>query len=123
MLMIRLQRTGKKKVASYRLVISEKARDTQDKYLELLGTYSPHAKENAFVPNADRIKYWLSKGAQASTTINNLLITAGIIQGKKQKSVFLSKKRTIKVAEKKKAADAAKAAKVAAPAPEVAAQA
>lgn len=102
--MIRLQRVGKKKLASYRLVISEKARDTQDVYLELLGTFNPHAKENAFLPVADRITYWLSKGAQASPTIQNLLIGAGIVKDKKQKAVFLSKKRSAKLAEKKKAA-------------------
>lgn len=110
MLMIRLQRVGKKKLSSYRLIISEKARDTKDVYLELLGTYDPHAKENQFKPNAERINYWLSKGAQASTTIHNLLVSAGIVKGKKEKSVFLSKKRTVKVAAKNQAATAAKAA-------------
>lgn len=102
--MIRLQRVGKKKLASYRLVISEKARDTQDVYLELLGTFNPHAKENAFLPVTERIQYWLSKGAQTSPTIHNLLVKAGVVKEKKQKSVFLSKKRSAKLAEKKKAA-------------------
>ena len=81
--MIRLQRVGKKKLAAYRLVISEKARDTKDVYLELLGTYNPHAKENAFLPNAERIQYWISKGAQLSPTVNNLLITHNVITGVK----------------------------------------
>lgn len=103
MLIIRLQRIGKKKLSQYRLIINEKARDTKDLYLEILGTYNPHAKENAFQPKADRIKFWIEKGAQTSATINNLLVTAGIIKGKKQKSVFLSKKRSKKLAEQKKA--------------------
>ena len=80
MLTIRLQRVGKKKFATYRIIISEKARDTRDTYLELLGTYNPHAKENAFLPKADRIQYWISKGAQTSDTIHNLLVTAGVIK-------------------------------------------
>lgn len=104
MLTIRLQRVGKKKLASYRLVISEKARDTQDVYLELLGTFDPHAKENQFRPVADRIKYWIEKGAQTSPTVHNLLVSAGIIKGKKEKSVFLSKKRQTKLSGEKKAA-------------------
>ena len=103
MLAIRLQRVGKKKLAQYRLIINEKARDTKDVYLELLGTYNPHAKENAFQPKTDRILYWLGKGAQASPTINNLLVSAGLIKGKKEKSVFLSQKRSKKLGEKKKA--------------------
>lgn len=103
MLTIRLQRVGKKKVASYRLVVSEKARDTQDRYLELLGTFDPHAKENQFKPIAERIQYWISKGSQTSPTVHNLLVKAGVIKGKKEKSVFLSKKRSAKLAEKAKA--------------------
>lgn len=102
MLTIRLQRIGKKKVASYRLIVSEKARDTQDVYLELLGTYDPHAKENQFKPVKERIEYWLSKGAQTSDTVHNLLVKAGVIKGKTKKSVFLSMKRHAKIAEKKK---------------------
>lgn len=100
MLTIRLQRVGKKKIASYRLVISEKARDTQDVYLELLGTFDPHAKENQFKPVKERIEYWISKGAQTSPTVHNLLVSAGIIKGKKEKAVFLSKKRQAKIAAK-----------------------
>ena len=102
MLIIRMQRVGKKKFATYRLIISEKARDTQGAYLEALGTYNPHAKENSFLPNIERIKYWLSKGALVSDTLNNLLVANKIIEGKKKKSVFLSKARQVKLADKKK---------------------
>lgn len=118
MLMIRLQRVGKKKLASYRLVISEKARDTKDVYLELLGTYNPHAKENAFQPKAERIQHWISKGAQTSATINNLLVKAGIIKGDKKKSVFISQKRKKTIAEKSASAKAEADKKAAAQAAE-----
>ncbi|KKW33921.1 MAG: 30S ribosomal protein S16 [Parcubacteria group bacterium GW2011_GWA2_53_21] len=117
MLIIRLQRVGKKKSPAYRLVISEKSRDTQDVYLEQLGTFNPRVKENGFLPNAERINYWISKGAQTSATINNLLIKAGIIKGEKKKSVFLSQKRKKKIADKSASAKVAvdkKAAEVAA---------
>jgi small subunit ribosomal protein S16 len=114
MLTIRLQRIGKAKYPQYRLIISEKARDTQGTYLENLGTYNPHAKENQFIPKADRIKYWLEKGASTSDTIHNLLVKNSIIKGEKKKSVYLSTKRKAKVAEKQaekqKAAAAASAA-------------
>ncbi len=107
MLTIRLQRIGKNKKPTYRLVISEKARDPQDVYLENLGTYNPHLKEGAFKPNAERINYWISKGAGTSNTIHNLLVSAGVIKDKKQKSVYLSKKRKAKVEQKKKGESAA----------------
>ncbi|MBU0545789.1 30S ribosomal protein S16 [Patescibacteria group bacterium] len=102
MLTIRLQRVGKAKFPTYRVIVSEKARDTQYNYLENLGTYNPHIKENQLVAKADRIKYWIEKGAQTSDTVHNLLVSANIIEGKKKKSVFLSKARQAKIAEKKK---------------------
>ncbi|MFA6547658.1 MAG: 30S ribosomal protein S16 [Candidatus Magasanikbacteria bacterium] len=104
MLAIRLQRIGKKKFATYRIIVSEKARDTQGNHLEQVGTYNPHAKENQFLPVVDRIKYWMSKGAVPSETIHNLLVTNKLIEGKKKKSVFISKRRAAKLAEKKKTA-------------------
>lgn len=106
MLTIRLQRIGRKKFATYRLVVAEKARDTQGNSLEIVGTYNPHASENGFLPKTDRIKYWLDKGAVASDTVNNLLISNKVIEGKKKKSVYLSQKRQAKLAEKKKEAEA-----------------
>ncbi len=107
MLTIRLQRIGKKNSPTYRLVISEKARDTQGRSLEILGSFNPHAVENGLIPNTDRIKYWLSKGAQTSSTVHNLFLKAGIIGGeKKKKSVYISTDRAAKLTEKSTAAAA-----------------
>jgi small subunit ribosomal protein S16 len=60
MLTIRFSRVGKKSFPTYRLIISEKARDPYGKSLEILGSYNPHTKD--LVAKADRIKYWISKG-------------------------------------------------------------
>lgn len=101
MLTIRLQRVGKKKMAIYRVVIAEKARDNYGNNLEILGNYNPHKKEAGLILKEDRVKYWLTKGAQLSNTINNLFIKAGLIVGKKKKSVTISRKRTVKLGKKK----------------------
>lgn len=101
--MIRLQRVGKTKSPTYRVIISEKARDTQGTYLEKLGTFNPHAKENGLLIDVERVKYWLGKGAQASATIHNLLVKAGILTGAKKKVVFISKERKVKLGAKDKA--------------------
>ena len=114
MLTIRLQRLGKKNTPTYRLVIAEKARDTQGRNLEILGSFNPHVKENGLVPNTERIKYWLEKGAQTSNTAHNLFLKAGIIGGeKKKKSVYISKDRAAKIAEKAKVAAPAASAEAA----------
>jgi small subunit ribosomal protein S16 len=101
MLMLRLQRIGKTKSAAYRLVISEKTKDPQAGSLEILGQYDPTKKTKVINFNIERIKYWISKGAQPSNTVNNLLINVGVITGKKMKSVSLSKKRQTKIGAKK----------------------
>ena len=105
--MIRLQRLGKKKQPTYRLVISEKARDTQGHALEILGHYNPVNSAKVLELKEDRIKYWLSKGAQTSETVNNLLVKAGVITGEKKKSVAISDKRKVKINEKDETAKAA----------------
>lgn len=120
MLMLRLQRIGKIKSPAYRLIVSEKTKDPQAGTLENLGQFDPTKQPKIIKFNAERIKYWLSKGAQPSHTVNNLLINAGIITGgKKKKSVYLSKQRKEKIAGKKAAAvkQAEEAATKAAPAP------
>lgn len=83
MLMIRLARLGKKNKPFYRVVISEKTRDLFGTALEILGHYNPMSKEKDTELNKDRILYWLSKGAQASPTVTNLLIQHKIVEGKK----------------------------------------
>lgn len=89
MLTIRLSRVGKKNLPMYRLIISEKSRDTYGKSLEILGSYNPHTKE--LVAKADRIKHWLGMGSGMSETVNNLLIEQKIIEGEKVKASIARK--------------------------------
>lgn len=103
MLTIRLSRVGKTKQPSYRLIVSEKTKDPWGDSLELLGTYQPLGANATVSLNADRIKYWISKGAQTSDTVRNLLIDQKIIEGEKSKKVSITKRRQAKI-DKKKAA-------------------
>lgn len=91
MLTIRLSRVGKSKEPHYRLIISEKTKDPWGDYLELLGNYNPRTKQANF--KAERIKYWLSKGAQTSATVHNLLVTCKIIESPKIKASKTKKKK------------------------------
>lgn len=84
MLTIRLSRIGKKKKPTFRVVISEKARDTQGTYLELLGNFNPQTKPATVNLNAERINFWLGRGASASPTVHNLLVSENIIKAKKK---------------------------------------
>lgn len=81
MLAIKLSRIGKKNQPHYRVIISEKGRDPYGDVLEILGDYNPHTK--ALQIKGDRVNYWISKGAQPTPTVNNLLVDKGVIKGEK----------------------------------------
>jgi len=104
--MIRLQRIGKTKRPVYRIIVSPKHKDTQSGQLEILGTYDSVSKEKKLVVKADRVKYWMGVGAQLSPTLHNLFIKEKIIEGKKQKSVTISKERKAKIEKEKGAVKA-----------------
>ncbi len=72
MLNIRLQRTGKRGQAYFRVVVVEHTKKPKGEYIELVGTYNPHEKQ--FTVNRERVEYWLSKGAQVTPTVNNLMV-------------------------------------------------
>ena len=55
MLVLRLQRIGKKKKPSYWLIVSEKSKDPQAKNLEILGLYHPVQKETMIELKKERI--------------------------------------------------------------------
>lgn len=97
MLVIRFSRVGKTKQPNYRLIVSEKTKDPWGDYLENVGVYNPRTKVAEL--KIERIKYWISKGAQPSATVWNLLITKGVIEGKKRKVTRISRKRAAKIAE------------------------
>jgi len=67
---------------TFRIIVTEHTEGPKTgNIVEKLGTYNPKTKERNL--NGERIKYWLSVGAKASGTMHNMLITAGIIEGKK----------------------------------------
>jgi len=93
MLKIRLTRTGKNRHASFRVVLTEHTNPVKGKFLELLGSYNPHAEGAAKLSiKVDRLKYWMSKGVQASPTIHNILVDQKIIEGTKKESWKAPKK-------------------------------
>jgi small subunit ribosomal protein S16 len=87
MLVIRLARHGRKNWPTYRVVLQEKDWAPGSKVLETLGHMDPHTNPATVVLKTERIQYWLSKGANASNTVHNLLVTKGIVTGTKRRSV------------------------------------
>ncbi len=73
MLAIRLARIGKTKKPHYRIVVMDKRRPRNGRFVEIVGTYNPLKKPAEINLNAERIKYWLGCGAQPSDTVRSFL--------------------------------------------------
>ncbi|CAM9673264.1 unnamed protein product [Choristocarpus tenellus] len=79
---VRLQRFGRRGRPFYRVVVADSRAPRDGKFIEIVGNYDPIAnrsgvKEVTF--NVERVKYWLSVGAQASDRVEWLLGQFGIL--------------------------------------------
>lgn len=93
MLVIRMFRTGKINQPTFKIVVTEKEKPPRSGvFIEEVGFYNPVSKEK--VLKAERLKYWLKVGAQASDTVHNLLVREGIISEKKRKVKIKKKELT-----------------------------
>lgn len=82
-LKIRFARGGSKKRPFYKLVVAENTAPRDGKFIERLGSYNPLlAKENQerLVIDSERIKYWLSVGAEASERVQKLLSELNLVK-------------------------------------------
>ena len=78
MVRIRLARGGAKKKPYYRIVVADQRCKRDGRYLERIGFYNPMVKENRFEIDAERLKHWLSVGAQTSDRVGKLMKLANI---------------------------------------------
>ncbi|MDF3034713.1 MAG: ribosomal protein [Alphaproteobacteria bacterium] len=84
-LKIRLARGGAKKRPFYRIVVAESSSPRDGRFIEKVGTYNPllpHGHADRTVLDHDRIKYWLSVGAQPTDRVELFLGNAGIVEKK-----------------------------------------
>jgi small subunit ribosomal protein S16 len=110
MLMMRLQRVGRKNDPSFRIVVTDKRTGPKsDRHIDRLGSYNP--KMNHVQIDGEKAKEWLAKGVQPSDTVHNILVGQKVIEGKK-KNVLPKKSPIIDEEAIKRAAEeaAAKAA-------------
>ena len=93
MLKIRFAKTGKKNAPSFRIVVTPStSRPQGGRFLEVLGFYNSRLKEKKI--DAERIKYWISQGAQVSDSVFNLLIKEKILEGPKRKIKIKTKENS-----------------------------
>jgi small subunit ribosomal protein S16 len=78
LLKIRLSRVGKKKQPSYRVVIADARFPRDGRFVEIVGFYNPRTEPTTFEVDADKVRGWLSKGAQPTERVEKLLASRGI---------------------------------------------
>jgi small subunit ribosomal protein S16 len=107
-LKIRLARVGTKKRPQFRVVVADSRYPRDGRFIEKLGTYNPmlpkDAKERVNL-DLERVKHWLSKGAQPTDRVLRFLDAAGI----RKREPRNNPERAIPRAERKKQAEAAAA--------------
>jgi small subunit ribosomal protein S16 len=81
MLKIRLRRRGKNKYATYRIVVAEHSAPVKGRFVADLGFYNPHSKELSI--KKEDVTQWMSKGAQLSATVHNLLVNHKLLDAPK----------------------------------------
>ena len=74
---IRLARHGAKKKPFYRIVVADSESPRDGKYLENVGTYDSLQDPARVTLKAERIRYWIDKGAKPSDTVRSLLKKEG----------------------------------------------
>lgn len=73
MVKIRLHRVGAKKAPFYRIVVADSRCPRDGRFIEEIGTYDPMAESSKLKVDAERVKYWISNGAQPTDTVRGLL--------------------------------------------------
>lgn len=77
MVKLRLARTGAKKHPCYRIVVSDARSPRDGRFIEQIGTYNPMQDPAGFTIKKDRLDYWMKVGAQASHSLQRLILLRG----------------------------------------------
>ena len=70
---LRLTRIGSKKNPIYRVVVADSRSPRDGRFIEIVGRYNPQTDPSTIAFDEERIRHWLSKGAQPSNTVQRLL--------------------------------------------------
>jgi len=68
-----MKRVGAKNAPVFRIVVADGRSPRDGKFIEQLGTYQPLKKGDNFTMDLERVKYWVSKGAQPSDTVASFI--------------------------------------------------
>ncbi len=73
---IRLRREGTKNRSFYRVVVADKRSPRDGKFIEMIGNYDPRVSGENFQLDLGRVDYWVTHGAQPSSTVASMILKA-----------------------------------------------
>lgn len=110
MLVIRMQRTGRKGHAQFRVVVQDSRRTpTSGRIVASLGSYNPHSKDSNL--DKEKAQFYLDHGAQPSDRVARLLKAEGV-KLPKWVQVAAEKTRTVRNTDKRRSTRPAEEAPV-----------
>jgi small subunit ribosomal protein S16 len=75
---LRLTRVGSKKNPIYRVVVADSRSPRDGRFIEIIGRYNPQTDPSTIELDEDKIRDWLSKGAQPTDSVQRLLKAKGV---------------------------------------------
>jgi small subunit ribosomal protein S16 len=75
---IRLTRVGARNNPIWRVVATDQRSPRDGRFIEVLGHYNPQTEPSTIELDEERVRDWLSRGAQPSGTVKQLLKAKGI---------------------------------------------
>jgi small subunit ribosomal protein S16 len=75
---IRLARIGSKKNPIYRVVVADARSPRDGRFIEIVGRYNPQTDPSTIDLDAEKIRDWISKGAQPSESVRRLMKAQGV---------------------------------------------
>jgi small subunit ribosomal protein S16 len=75
---IRLARVGSKKNPIYRVVVADSRSPRDGKFIEIVGRYDPQTQPSTIELKEEKIRDWISKGAQPTDSVRRLLKAKGV---------------------------------------------
>lgn len=77
---IRLRRMGAKKDPFYRIIVADSRSPRDGRFIDELGYYNPQKNPYDVKIDEEKVRNWLKKGAQLSSTTRSLFSKAGILK-------------------------------------------
>ena len=75
---LRLTRVGSKKNPVYRIVAADSRSPRDGRFIEIVGRYNPQTDPSTIELDEQKVRDWLAKGAQPSSTVQRLLKAKGV---------------------------------------------